>query len=231
MKACFGVFKIEIRGTASLLHSTQIGWKTPVVISSSCSAQPRQCNNNPDLFVVTTSRLALLSRSQWTTLTPPSNTDLVVILHQLDDHPDVVAVVLDGDDPHDVGRVLRVRVGAVFVGQHQASICLVNLESKNQRNSVASKSDDVNSDSRRYIKLNNLDWSCRNPDRQGWLSPDPEKINECCVLYLLWLCRHLRSLQVHGIHKRTLEVFNSRMLPFQQTLKLQIWLSSGKGES
>ena len=43
---------------------------------------------------------------------------LVVILHQLDDHPDVVAVVLDGDDPHDVGSVLRVRVGAVLVGQH-----------------------------------------------------------------------------------------------------------------
>ena len=55
-------------------------------------------------------------------------TDLVVILHQLDDHSDVVAVVLDGDDPHDVGRVLRVRVGAVFVGQHQARVCLVNLE-------------------------------------------------------------------------------------------------------
>ena len=65
-------------------------------------------------------------------MTPPSNTDLVVILHQLDDHPDVVAVVLDGDDPHDVGCVLRVRVGAVFVSQHQASVRLVNLESKNK---------------------------------------------------------------------------------------------------
>ena len=32
--------------------------------------------------------------------------DLVVVLHQLDDDPDVVAVVLDGDDPHDIGRVL-----------------------------------------------------------------------------------------------------------------------------
>ena len=54
--------------------------------------------------------------------------NLVVVLHELDDDPDVVAVVLDGDDPHDVGRVLRVRVGAVFVGQHQACISLVNLE-------------------------------------------------------------------------------------------------------
>ena len=50
-----------------------------------------------------------------------------MILHQLDDHPDVVAVVLDGDDPHDVGCVLRVRVGAVFVGQHKASVRLMNL--------------------------------------------------------------------------------------------------------
>ena len=41
-------------------------------------------------------------------------TDLVVILHELDDHPDVVTVVLDGDDPHDVGSVLRVRVSAVL---------------------------------------------------------------------------------------------------------------------
>ena len=33
--------------------------------------------------------------------------DLIVVLHQLDDDPDVVAVVLDRDDPHDIGRVLR----------------------------------------------------------------------------------------------------------------------------
>ena len=53
--------------------------------------------------------------------------DLVVVLHELDDDPDVVAVVLDGDDPHDVGSVLRVRVGAVLVSQHQARVSLVNL--------------------------------------------------------------------------------------------------------
>ena len=55
--------------------------------------------------------------------------DLVVVLHELDDDPDVVAVVLDGDDPHDVGRVLRVGVGAVLVSQHQARVSLVNLRS------------------------------------------------------------------------------------------------------
>ena len=35
------------------------------------------------------------------------STDLVVVLHQLDDDPDVVAVILDRDHPHDIGRVLR----------------------------------------------------------------------------------------------------------------------------
>ena len=52
---------------------------------------------------------------------------LVVVLHQLDDHPDVVAVVLDRDHPHDVGRVLRVRVLAVLVRQHQARVSLMYL--------------------------------------------------------------------------------------------------------
>ena len=50
-----------------------------------------------------------------------------MVLHELDDDPDVVAVVLDGDDPHDVGRVLRVRIRAVLVGQHQTRISLMNL--------------------------------------------------------------------------------------------------------
>lgn len=39
-----------------------------------------------------------------------------MVLHQLDDDPDVVGVVLDGDDPHDVGSILGVRILAVFVG-------------------------------------------------------------------------------------------------------------------
>ena len=56
-----------------------------------------------------------------------------MVLHQLDDHPDVVAVVLDGDDPHDVGGVLCVRVGAVFVGQHQARVSLMHLEHRNMQ--------------------------------------------------------------------------------------------------
>jgi len=59
---------------------------------------------------------------------------LVVVLHELDDDSDVIRVILDGDDPHDVGRVLGVRVLAVLVGQHQACVGLVDLES--QRGSV-----------------------------------------------------------------------------------------------
>ena len=54
--------------------------------------------------------------------------DLIVVLHELDDDPDVVAVVLDGDDPHDVGGVLSVGVGAVLVSKHQARVSLVNLD-------------------------------------------------------------------------------------------------------
>ena len=67
-----------------------------------------------------------------TTLTPrPLVTvqlrHLVVVLHQLDDDADVVAVVLDGDDAHDVGRVLRVRILAVLVGQDEAGIRVMDL--------------------------------------------------------------------------------------------------------
>ena len=53
---------------------------------------------------------------------------LVVVLHQLDDHADVVAVVLDRDHPHDVGSVLCIRVLAVLVRQHKTRVGLVNLE-------------------------------------------------------------------------------------------------------
>jgi len=52
---------------------------------------------------------------------------LVVVLHELNDDSDVVAVVLDGDDSHDVGRILGVGVLAVFVSQDQTGVCLMNL--------------------------------------------------------------------------------------------------------
>ena len=40
--------------------------------------------------------------------------DLVVVLHQLDDHSDVVAVILDGDDPHDVGSILHRSITHIY---------------------------------------------------------------------------------------------------------------------
>ncbi len=56
-------------------------------------------------------------------------TDLVVILHQLDDDSNVVRVILDGNDSHDVGSVLGVRILAIFVGQDQAGVGFVDLQS------------------------------------------------------------------------------------------------------
>ena len=54
-------------------------------------------------------------------------TGLVVVLKQLNDHFDVVVVVLDGDDSQDVGRVLGVRVLTVLVRQHQTRVRLFHL--------------------------------------------------------------------------------------------------------
>ena len=48
-------------------------------------------------------------------------------MHELDDDPDVIGVVLDGDDPHNVGRIFGVRILAVLVGKDQTGISLVNL--------------------------------------------------------------------------------------------------------
>ena len=43
-------------------------------------------------------------------------------------YSDIVAVVLDGDDSHDIRSVLRIWVWAILVGQHQTGIGLVNLK-------------------------------------------------------------------------------------------------------
>ena len=53
---------------------------------------------------------------------------LVMVLHELNDDPYIVRVVLDGDDSHDVGRILCIWVLAVFVSQHQTRISLVDLD-------------------------------------------------------------------------------------------------------
>lgn len=58
---------------------------------------------------------------------------LIMILHQLNDNPYVVRVVLDGNHSHDVGRIFSVRILAVFVGQNQTSIRLMYLREQRQR--------------------------------------------------------------------------------------------------
>jgi len=50
-----------------------------------------------------------------------------MVLQQLDNDLDVSVVVLDGDDPHDVGGVLLVRVLTVLVGQHEARVGILDL--------------------------------------------------------------------------------------------------------
>ena len=45
----------------------------------------------------------------------------VMVHHELNDDPGVLAEVLEADDPHDVGGVLGVRLLAELVGQDQAS--------------------------------------------------------------------------------------------------------------
>ncbi len=51
-----------------------------------------------------------------------------MVLEELDDDLDVCVVVLDGDDAHDVGGVLRIRVLAVLVGEDEDGVRLLNLE-------------------------------------------------------------------------------------------------------
>ena len=64
------------------------------------------------------------------------DTDLVMVLKQLDDDFDVGVVVLDGDDTHDVGSVLSVWILTVLVGQHKTCIGLFHL-TMTTRKSVA----------------------------------------------------------------------------------------------
>jgi len=70
------------------------------------------------------------TKLRWTFVVRASSeavADLVVVLEQLYDDLDVGVVVLDGDDAQDVGRILRIRLLAVLVGEHQASVRLFHL--------------------------------------------------------------------------------------------------------
>ena len=50
-----------------------------------------------------------------------------MVEQELDDDPCVLAVILDGDHPHDVGRVLRVGVLRILVGQNHNRISIFGL--------------------------------------------------------------------------------------------------------
>ena len=50
-----------------------------------------------------------------------------MVEEQLDDDPGVLAVILDTDHPHDVGRVLRVGVLRILVGQNHNRISILSL--------------------------------------------------------------------------------------------------------
>ena len=43
---------------------------------------------------------------------------LVVVLHQLDDHPDVITIIFDGDDSHDVCSIFSIRIRTIFICQN-----------------------------------------------------------------------------------------------------------------
>ncbi len=51
-----------------------------------------------------------------------------MVEEQLDDDPSVLAVILDGDHPHDVGRVLGVGVLRILVGQNHNRISILGLD-------------------------------------------------------------------------------------------------------
>ena len=56
-----------------------------------------------------------------------------MILHELNDNADVVRIIFDGDDSHDVGCILCVRILAVLIGQNQTRICFMHLKRTNRR--------------------------------------------------------------------------------------------------
>lgn len=57
-----------------------------------------------------------------------SRNHLVVILQKLYNNFDLRVVVLDRNYSHDVSSIFLVWVMAVFIGQHQAGVCLSYLQ-------------------------------------------------------------------------------------------------------
>ena len=54
-------------------------------------------------------------------------TDLIVILHKLNDYSNIIRVILDGNDTHDICCILGIRVLAVLIGKDKARISFMDL--------------------------------------------------------------------------------------------------------
>lgn len=52
---------------------------------------------------------------------------LVVILHQLNNDPDIVRIILNRNDSHDVGSILSIRILTILVCQDETGVSLVDL--------------------------------------------------------------------------------------------------------
>lgn len=51
-----------------------------------------------------------------------------MVAHQLDNDPDVLVEILDRDDPHDVGSILRVWISTSWIREDQAGVGLRELK-------------------------------------------------------------------------------------------------------
>lgn len=54
---------------------------------------------------------------------------LVVILHQLNNDPDIVRIILNRNDSHDVGSILSIGILTILVCQDETGVSLVDLKS------------------------------------------------------------------------------------------------------
>lgn len=52
---------------------------------------------------------------------------LVVVLHQLNNNTNVIAVIFYRDHSHDICSIFGIRILTVFIGQDQTGICFMNL--------------------------------------------------------------------------------------------------------
>ena len=51
-----------------------------------------------------------------------------MVLHQLYDHTDIIAIILDRNHAHDVGCILGIRIWTVLVCKHKTGVSFMNLD-------------------------------------------------------------------------------------------------------